>query len=572
MGFDLNDTIDENCNIKKILLVLMPRWSTLIPPLGISYLKGFLQAKGYPVKIVDVNTDGEVANSYDKYFLVLKECIPENKRGNFLNIGLEVLRNHLMAHLNRTDEDEYRKLVKIIVYKTFYTYIDDAQLLNLVHAAFDIFQTLRKYIVGLLNAEQPDMVGMSVFRDNVAASIFGLRLTKEYSSSIKTVMGGGIFVNDLATNTPDFQYFVDNTPYIDKVIVGEGQRLLLKVLRGEIPDSQKVCSIEDVDGKLLKYEEMGMPDFSDFDTQKYMYLGAEASSSCPFQCSFCNVVEFWGNYRKKPVALLVAEMRKYYDKYGTQLFFMIDNIMNPVMDSLSEALLKNDISFYWDGHLRVDKNVCNIQYTMKWRKAGFYRARIGMESGSQKMLNIMGKYITIEESKEALISLAQAGIKTTTYWVIGHPEETEEDFKQTLDFIEQMQDYIYEAECHPFFYCYSGQTGSDQWEPYRTLLYPENARNMLMIQSYDLQYYPYREMRYARVVEFIEHCKKLGIGYTYTLQDIYAADKRWHSLHKNSVPSVIEFKDSGQYISEKTNFKDYTFAKMIVEDSQDFNF
>jgi radical SAM superfamily enzyme YgiQ (UPF0313 family) len=572
MGFDLKDTIDKNCNIKKILLVLMPRWSTLIPPLGISYLKGFLQANGYTVKTVDVNTDGEVANSYDKYFLVLKECIPENKRGNFLNIGLEVLRNHLMAHLNRTDEDEYRELVKIIVYKTFYTDIDDAQLLNLVQAAFDIFLTLRKYIVELLNTEQPDMVGMSVFRDNVAASIFGLQLTKEYSSSIKTVMGGGIFVNDLATNTPDFQYFVDNTPYIDKVIVGEGQRVFLKILRGEIPNSQKVCSINDVDGKLLEYEEMGMPDLSDFDTQKYMYLGTEASSSCPFQCSFCNVVEFWGNYRKKPVALLVAEMREYYAKYGTQLFFMIDNIMNPVMDSLSEELLRNDIPFYWDGHLRVDKNVCNIQYTMKWRKAGFYRARIGMESGSQKMLNIMGKYITIEESKEALISLAQAGIKTTTYWVIGHPEETEEDFKQTLDFIEQMQDYIYEAECHPFFYTYSGQTGSDRWEAYRTLLYPENARNMLMIQSYELQYYPYRETRYARVVKFIEHCKKLGIGYTYTLQDIYTADKRWHSLHKNSVPSVIEFKDSGQYISEKSNFKDYTFAKIIVEDSHDFNF
>jgi radical SAM superfamily enzyme YgiQ (UPF0313 family) len=79
---------------------------------------------------------------------------------------------------------------------------------------------------------------------------------------------------------------------------------------------------------------------------------------------------------------------------------------------------------------------------MLWRRGGFYRARLGIESGSPKILQKMGKNTTIDQIKKALSNLAYARIKTTTYWIVGYPGETEEDFLKTLTLIKELQNEI----------------------------------------------------------------------------------------------------------------------------------
>ena len=558
----------------KIILAMLPFWDPLVPPQGISHLKHFLEHHGYSVKTIDANTNEEFKELYNKYFAVLRKYIPENKRGNFFNIGHDVMRNHMTAHIHRCDgkENEYIELVKNIIYKTFFTDLNSPQVEELNNILTEFYVRLRKYILYWIAREKPMVFGLSVPRDSFGPSMFAFKVTKENHPDIKTVIGGSIFSDHLLKGTPNFKYFVENTPYIDKIIIGEGQYLFLKWLQGQLPGAQKVFTPEDID-ETLGYCSLNFPDMTDFDIQRdYPYLAAQASSSCPFQCSFCNVKTFFGRFRKKDPRQTIEEMTALYKKYGLQLFFMNDALLNTVIDELSEEFIKSDITLYWDGYLRVGQSVCDLENTLKWRKGGFYRARLGVESGSQQVLDLMHKGITPAQTKDALFSLANAGIKTTAYWVIGHPEEAEKDFSQTLELLEEVKDYVYEAECNPFIYSYSGQGNTEQWKGRRNLLYPENAKDMLIIQTWQMDCLPSREETYHRINRFVQRCNRLGIPNPYSLHDIYQADKRWKKLHKNAVPPLAKFKENGVYIDECKHVKKVFFMQNAFEDEGDFGF
>ena len=190
----------------------------------------------------------------------------------------------------------------------------------------------------------------------------------------------------------------------------------------------------------------------------------------------------------------------------------------------------------------------------------------------------MGKKITPAQIREAVSALAQAGIKTTTYWVIGYPGETEEDFQQTLDLVEEMKDDLYEADCNPFAYFLTGQVESDRWaEKNRSrLLYPPEARDMLMLQTWILDTPPSREETYDRLNRFVAHCRALGIPNPYSLRDIYRADERWRKLHANAVPPLAEFLDAKNKgitpIDENKRVKKIVLSQTIPEITGDWGF
>jgi radical SAM superfamily enzyme YgiQ (UPF0313 family) len=555
----------------KILLLMLPYWDPLIPPQGISHLKHFLQDHGYLVKTDDANLKEEFKLSYYKYFEVLKRYVPADKQGNFFNIGHDVMRNHMISHINYVNESQYIQLVKLIIYNTYFTHFSDAQVMELNNVLNEFYKDLEKYIVNLLIEEKPSVLGISVLRDTIGPSLFAFRTAKERVPGIQNVMGGSVFSDHLLRGTPNFEFFLENTPFIDKFIIGEGQNLFLRLLRGEFPESQRVFTKEDIGGESLGFTPLNFPDMTDFNVQQhYPYLAAQVSTSCPNQCSFCNVAIFFGKYREKDPKQAVEEMTALYKKYGIQIFFMNDALLNHVAPAFTDELLRSDIALYWDGYLRVDEAVCDTANTLQWRQGGFYRARLGVESGSQHVLDLIHKGITPGQTKRALFSLANAGIKTTAYWVIGHPGETEEDFLQTLTLLEETKDYIYEAECNPFIYGYGGQVDTEKWKNKRKLLYPEEARDMLFIQSWAVDDWPSREETYRRVNRFVQLCSKLGIPNPYSLHDIYRADIRWQKLHKNAVPRLVDF--NNRYIDECKKIKQLSFIQGTAMDEGDFGF
>jgi radical SAM superfamily enzyme YgiQ (UPF0313 family) len=355
-------------------------------------------------------------------------------------------------------------------------------------------------------------------------------------------MGGAIFSQSLDVGSDNLNHLLERAPYIDNIIVGEGENLFLKYLQDELSDSESLYTLASIDHQLMDIADAPIPDYRDFDSQSYPYAATYSSRSCPFQCSFCAETVYWGKFRMKKSQQIIDEMEQLSRSSDTQLFLMCDSLLNPVINDLSRKFLESPHHLYWDGYLRADKPVCDRENTLLWRRGGFYRARLGLESGSPHVLEMMGKKTSPQQMKDAVSSLAAAGIKTTTYWVVGHPGETEEDFQETLDMVEQLSDDIYEAECNPFRYFLTGQVASDYWEEYGKIpLYPKEDRDMLVVLSWVLDCDPSWEVTLDRVNRFVAHCKKLGIPNPYSMHDIHLADERWKKLQKNAVPSVVEF-------------------------------
>jgi radical SAM superfamily enzyme YgiQ (UPF0313 family) len=558
----------------KIVLGLLPFWTPLIPPLGISGLKSFLQRHGCDVKVVDANIEGRFKGIYDKYFFTLDECIPGKKKGNLYNIGHDLLESHMMAHLHCENEEEYIKLLEMLIFKNFFCRVDKQYLERLKKIVSEFYVELGEYVLELLEKEKPAILGLSVFRSTFAASLFAFKLTRDKYPHIKTVMGGGIFSQELELGSQNFKHFLKEVSYIDKIIVGEGENIFLKFLRDQLPREQRIYSLEDIDNEALDLESVDVPDFSDFDTRHYVNLAAYASRSCPFQCSFCAETTYWGRYRKKSPGKVARELITLFKEYDRQLFLMCDSLLNPIITGLALELLKTNISLFWDGYLRVDNDACDVEKTMLWRRGGFYRARIGIESGSSRVLRRMGKKITPGQIKKAISGLAEAGIKTTTYWVVGHPGETEEDFMQTLDLIEELNDDIYEAECNPFRYFETGQVNSDKWAKKikKIPLYPEHAKNLLITQTWTLDCEPSRETAFKRLCRFEEHCRHIGVPNPYSLKDIYSADERWKKLHKSAVPPLLELNSGGIYIEDKKYVEKLLSLENKFEENGDFSF
>ncbi len=570
------NTNEKTFNREKILLGLLPFWTPLIPPQGIAHLKSFLEKHGYKVKTVDPNVEVQFKDIYQRYFNTLKQYIPGSNWGNFYNIGHDVLRNHMMAHFNYKngigDKEKFDELVKLLIYNTYYHELAPPQLTQLDSLIERFYRELEKYILRLLEEEKPGVLGFTAHLGTLAASMFSLKLAKERYPQIMTILGGTIFSGELPIDSPDFELFLEKTPYIDKVIVGEGENLFLKLLKGDLPDNQRVFALKDYSQERLDIETIDLPDLSEFYLDRYPFNAAFISKSCPNQCKFCSVAGFFGEYREKNVAHAVDQMVELYREHGYQLFHMLDSLANPFMTELARELIRRDLSLYMDFYMRISEEAADPETTYLWRRGGLYRVRLGVETGSPRLLELMAKGITVDQSRAAIKSLAQAGIKTTTYFVIGFPGETEDDFQQTLDFIEELKNDIWEMECNPFYYYYTGQPSSDRWANQRKLLYPTYARDMLIAQTWILESDPTREERFRRMFRLTEHCKKLGIPNPYSTEDIYQADERWKNLHENAVPGLIEFQDNRTLIDENKYVKKLVMAQVTRQDHGDFMF
>lgn len=290
--------------MEKILLVLLPFWDPQIPPSGISCLKSFLQQHNFRVKSVDANTEAELNEIYYKYFDSLKESVPQDKMGNFYKIGHDVLRHQMMAFLNYEDREEYIKLIKLVIYNTFFVNAAENHIFKLDKIISEFYSRLETYFLYLLEKEKPSLLGISVYSGTLPASLFAFKLAKKKYPSLRTVMGGGIFADLLAVGSPNMDYFLEKTTYIDHVIVGEGELLFLKLLQDKLNKSQKLYTSEDINKEILDLSSVDIPDFSDFHLRYYPSLFAYSSRSCPFQCRFCTETIQWGRYRKKNAAIM----------------------------------------------------------------------------------------------------------------------------------------------------------------------------------------------------------------------------------------------------------------------------
>jgi radical SAM superfamily enzyme YgiQ (UPF0313 family) len=511
---------------KGTMLVKPPYFTPWTPPLGIAILKTFLGQHGFNVKCTDLNADYELWGMHHKYFAVLQSLEDVSQSDGYSKLWW-ILNAHLLAGANGAGPAGCEKVLRAVI-PTYEIRADNSVIRALITLVEGFYRRLDS-LIDHINWEDYSIVGTSTYTTSLGPSLFLLKKVKREHPHITTVIGGGVFADDLALESDNLNTLINEYPYIDHIVVGEGEELLLKLLRGEL-SHKRLITIADLCGKSLPMKDVPIPDFSDFDMKDYYQLSIEGARSCPFQCSFCSETVQWGEYRKKPTELLVDQLVSLADSYHNDAFFMGDSLMNPYINSLAEGLVKRGATIRYDGYLRADKPVTNARFVKLWADSGLFRARLGIESASARVLKSMNKMTTPNTISEVLKTLASHGIRTTTYWIVGFPGETEEDFGETCDFIRDHHQLIYEMEAHPYYYYPYGQVASRLHKSYS--LYPDGATEIIRFKVWEvLDITPNRLERYKRLREITALGAKLGLPNIYTMAERYQAEERWCALH-----------------------------------------
>jgi radical SAM superfamily enzyme YgiQ (UPF0313 family) len=160
----------------------------------------------------------------------------------------------------------------------------------------------------------------------------------------------------------------------------------------------------------------------------------ETSRGCYGACIFCNARRT--KLRRKSVNRVIEEM-KYVLSLGFREIHLADDLFTADLKRVKEicrAIINNriDISWYPRAGIRVDHVDKELFDLMK--RAGVWSVPFGIESGNEDILKRIGKNITLDQVRNAVRLAKSVGLTTEGYFMVGHPDETEETMKQTIEF------------------------------------------------------------------------------------------------------------------------------------------
>lgn len=171
----------------------------------------------------------------------------------------------------------------------------------------------------------------------------------------------------------------------------------------------------------------------------------KVSRGCPYHCFFCLATPVSGaKVRKRSAENIIAEIRECVEKYNITNFVFWSDIFNIDREwtiELCNKIIESGLKITWSANTRADTadfEMAEIMY-----KSGCRLVSIGVESGSQYMLDKIGKKITLEDIRRTVRIFKKAKIRIYNYFVIGLPWETEETAEETIKFaIELDSDFI----------------------------------------------------------------------------------------------------------------------------------
>lgn len=331
--------------------------------------------------------------------------------------------------------------------------------------------------------------------------------------------------------------------FIDYVIAGEGEKSFLELL--EAGGSREVI----IKGEMIEdLDEIPFPDRDLYNMERlihpvgnFPYLDngviLMASRGCPFNCAFCQplVKKMFGKkIRYRSVGNIIEEIRFIIEKYRVKyISFQDDNLTTNkewLLD-LCEKMRKEGLDIQWSAQSRVDTFDEEIAKGMA--QAGCVCVFFGFESGSQRILNLLRKKITPEESIRAAQLCRKYGLLIFADYMLGIPTETEEDLRMTLDLIKKIRPEVHSPTyftpvpgCDLFEYCrnkglinittYEDYTRNPQGEKIKGIDY----RLVRRYKNNMIRYTPYwyQERHFAKMA--IERWKHL-IRKNYTFHVLY---------------------------------------------------
>ena len=315
---------------------------------------------------------------------------------------------------------------------------------------------------------------------------------------------------------------------VDQVVVGEGEEAFLKILLGEdapivqadgfsdlnhiFPDRNLIQNIRTID---LCERQIGK-----------RITSFQSVRVCPLRCSFCAERVVTGVYQKQnnPVRErnpehLLDEIEWVAREYRLDYFKFADATWNTSIEKVMlfcEEKIKRNFNLPWDANLHasfVDKNMLEAM-----KAAGCQLINVGVESGSQKILNDMKKGLSVKKVKQVFRWAKELGLERRSFFLLGFPNETETDIRLTESLVEEIQPDVFGITI------LSPYPGTAHYDPKTMKEY-----DWTFADEYSN---PYWETKYFSNAEI-----KSWQGY---LTDKFASSLSWHNRLIKENPNLLE--------------------------------
>lgn len=314
--------------------------------------------------------------------------------------------------------------------------------------------------VEAISKSDPAVIGIQVFSYDFHTTIEYVSRMKEVCPRAVIVLGGahasgvGMEVLDQFTNA-DFAFTGEAEP---------GLPLLLQHLVK--PDTADLQSIPGLiyrsNGKnrinpqqwVENLDELPFPAWDLIDPRtypdnpqgafykKFPIAPISTSRGCPYQCTYCASHTISGRkIRKRSIGSVISEIEMLYQRYEVREFHIIDDTFashaGRVKEFCQELETRNlDISFTFPNGVRLD--TLNREMLVMMKDVGLYAFTVGIESGSQKILDHMKKRLTLDKIREKVNLIHEVGLEPNGFFIIGYPAEKREDIEKTIKFAKEL--------------------------------------------------------------------------------------------------------------------------------------
>ena len=328
----------------------------------------------------------------------------------------------------------------------------------------NLYDNPKQILTGKLKELKPDVIGLTATTAVVHKIVDIAKTVREMLPGVTIVAGGPhptAVPEDLLKNSD-----------IDIVVSGEGDRIFKCIVESqnlkEIPniyykDNGQVAHSNILNDGIKDLDALEFPAYFLYDIPKYIMpkifarksplAAMETSRGCYSHCVYCNKNIHGYKLRQKSPGRVVDEM-EYLLKLGFNEIHIIDDVFTADMKrayDICEEILRRGLRFPWypRGGIRVDR--VNKELLAIMKRAGCYRIPFGIESGSQRVIDVVKKRITLEQAENAVRFAKEAGLEVECYFMIALPTETKEDILKSINFAKKLDpDYVKFAITLPF--------------------------------------------------------------------------------------------------------------------------
>jgi len=307
-----------------------------------------------------------------------------------------------------------------------------------------------QHLMPFILKEDPDVIGISVAIES--QWIPALTLSRLIKSSYKKahVVVGGCLISLLSGAIMKYEEMFNT--FFDSAVINEGELPLLKLVEN-ISHGRPLNDVPNLiyldNGRVRANEVLPSEDINSLPTPCFdglpldSYLTPEpvltivSSRGCYWsKCAFCsdNLCFRW-RYKNRDASKVVDDMQELSQKYGVTRFAFSDEAISPsAAHKLSDEIIRRGLKVKCSASVRLERQftpeLCNKMF-----QAGFRFFYFGLESGCNRILNLMQKGITKEVAAEVCRNVHNAGIWNHLYTFLGFPTETRAEAQETLDFL-----------------------------------------------------------------------------------------------------------------------------------------